>query len=127
MTYHVCPNPIIEQLKIEKPWGYEVIWADNKRAGYLSKILFIEVGKKTSKQFHKLKEETIYVLSGILTLIILKNDTECFYYLKKGESFNIEPNLVHRFYAEFVDVELLETSTYYPEDVVRIEDEYGRC
>lgn len=127
MTYHVCPNPILNTEKIEKPWGYEIIWAHNKNAGYVSKILFIEAGKKTSKQFHKIKEETVYVLSGILTLIISKDDTECFYFLKKGESFHIEANLVHRFYAEFVDVELVETSTDYLEDVIRLEDEYGRC
>ncbi len=127
MTYHVCPDPISENKKIEKPWGYEILWAHNKEANYASKILFIECGKKTSKQYHKIKEETIYVLSGILTLIISVDDTECFYYLKKGTSFHINSNLIHRFYAEFGDVELAETSTNHLEDVIRIEDEYGRC
>lgn len=127
MTYHIYQSQVIKTVKIDKPWGHEIIWADNREAGYISKILFIEAGKKTSKQFHKLKEETISVLSGTLKLIILKDNNEYIYFLKRGESFNIKPNLVHRFYAEYSDVELLETSTYYPEDVVRLEDEYGRC
>jgi len=127
MTYHIYQSQVIKTVKIEKPWGHEIIWADNREAGYISKILFIEAGKKTSKQFHKLKEETISVLSGTLKLIISKDNNEYIYFLKRGEFFNIKPNLVHRFYAEYSDVELLETSTYYPEDVVRLEDEYGRC
>lgn len=126
MTYHLYPEECSNTNKIEKPWGYEIIWAHNKNAGYVSKILFIKHGHKTSKQFHKIKEETIYVLSGLLTLTIEKNNEEFIYYLKEGTSFHIEANLIHRFYAEFKDVKIIETSTDYLDDVVRLEDEYGR-
>ncbi len=127
MTYHICNNPVIETITTEKPWGHEILWAKNIERGYVSKILHINCGQKTSKQFHKEKDETIYVSDGILTLIISEKDTECFYYLKKGTSFHIKPNVIHRFYAEFTDVDLIETSSTELDDVVRLEDAYGRC
>jgi mannose-6-phosphate isomerase len=127
MTYHLYPDQYLNTTKIEKPWGYEIIWAHNKKSGYVSKILFITNGNKTSKQFHKFKEETIYILSGLLTLIIIKNNIEYIYHLKEGSSFHIEANMIHRFYAENGDVKIIETSTDHLDDVIRLEDEYGRC
>jgi len=127
MIYHHYPEQHFNTIKIEKPWGYEIIWAHSKEAGYVSKILFIKKGHKTSKQFHKIKEETIYIDSGSLTLMILKNNIENYYHLIEGSSFHIEANLIHRFYAENEDVKIIETSTDHLDDVVRLEDEYGRC
>lgn len=127
MIYYHYPEQYLNTIKIEKPWGYEIIWAHNKKAGYVSKILSIKNGHKTSKQFHRFKEETIYVLSGSLTLKILENEIEDNYYLKEGSSFHIEANMIHRFCAEAGDVKIIETSTDHLDDVVRLEDEYGRC
>ena len=50
--------------KIEKPWGYEIHWA--KTDNYVGKLLFINAGHRLSKQYHEVKEETLYVLSGVL-------------------------------------------------------------
>ncbi len=113
-----------EITRVEKPWGYELIWAH--AAGYVGKVLHINAGEALSYQFHRVKEETIYVLSGTLTLYVAEGDDQprklC---LSPGEAFHIYPGLRHRFEAE-VDVDLLEASTPELEDVVRLEDRYGR-
>jgi mannose-6-phosphate isomerase len=92
----------------------------------LGKILFIEYKKKLSRQYHVKKEETILVLSGTLLLEVGKGKNIKKIELKRGQSFHITPGLVHRFVAEFGDVELAEVSTPELDDVVRLEDEYNR-
>lgn len=124
---------------INKPWGYEKIWAQsNEGSGYLGKILCINSNSKLSLQFHTKKEETILVKSGTLRLETLGMAKEidsiiCFEFLEKkvilfkeGEILNIKPFYTHRFCAEDEPVELLEVSTNFPDDVVRVEDDYGR-
>ena len=111
--------------RVEKPWGYELIWAKTDR--YVGKILHIDAGHALSFQYHEVKEETIYVLSGVLHLHVAEGDEEPrVLELSRGEVFHITPGLRHRFEAR-EPVELLETSTPELDDVVRLDDRYGRA
>lgn len=118
-------------MKVEKPWGYEIRWAINEK--YLGKILYIKEGQRLSKQYHNVKDETIYVLEGALNLELgpdistYKNNPEPQkIVLSEGESKRIHPGMVHRFCAEMSDVVLVEVSTPEITDVVRLSDDYGR-
>ena len=106
--------------KIEKPWGYELIWAETDR--YVGKILHIVKGSSLSLQYHKVKDETVLVQSGILTL---KLDKETFR-LSSGESKRVPVGSIHRMSALDGDVDVIEVSTPELDDVVRLEDMYGR-
>ncbi len=109
-------------MKVEKPWGHEIRWAVNDK--YLGKILHINAGHKLSLQYHEQKDETIYVLKGT---VIVRNENKIIKVLEEGESFRIQPMTVHRFCAPTdFDVELIEVSTPEIDDVVRLEDDYGR-
>lgn len=111
--------------RVEKPWGYELIWAHTGR--YVGKILHINSGAALSYQYHRVKEETIHVLSGVLTLHVSDDDSPPrVIELQRGESFHITPGLRHRFEAK-AEVDLLEASTPELDDVVRLEDRYGRA
>ncbi len=112
---------------IKKPWGHEEIWAQTE--DYVGKILHIKEGHRLSLQFHNKKEETIKVLDGVLEVVYssrrdgqLKSRI-----LQEGESFHIFPLMIHRFCAsQGTDVDLVEVSTNYLEDVERVEDDYNR-
>jgi mannose-6-phosphate isomerase len=110
--------------RVLKPWGYELIWAEGDR--YVGKILHIERGQQLSFQYHRQKEETIYVFSGVLELqVALGDGPRQTLRLDPGQSFHIPPGLRHRMTAiETCDV--LEASTPELDDVVRLEDRYGR-
>ena len=111
-------------MKVDKPWGHEIRWAVNDK--YLGKILHINRGQQLSRQYHELKDETIYVLNGVLVLELGKDPIET-KVLSEGQSYRIMPNTIHRFKAppdSFVN--LIEVSTPEIEDVIRIEDDYGR-
>jgi len=108
-------------LIIAKPWGYETRWAINDK--YLGKILYIEKGQRLSLQLHEQKDETIYVLKG--TAVVQVNDTSLI--LSEGDSLRIQPNTIHRFCSTIEEsVTLIEVSTPEIDDVVRLEDDYGR-
>ena len=107
--------------RIDKPWGYEEIWANTQ--DYVGKLLCIKSGNKLSKQYHRIKEETIYVIEGDLINYDAEDKPTI---IKQGESFHVSPHQVHRFCADKADVKLIEVSTPYLDDVVRIEDDYGR-
>ncbi|RMF23281.1 MAG: cupin domain-containing protein [Deltaproteobacteria bacterium] len=110
--------------RVDKPWGYELIWAHTDR--YVGKILHIEAGQALSYQYHRKKEETIYVLRGELILhYAAGGEDPQTLRLGEGEVFHIAPGLRHRFEAA-APVDLLETSTPELDDVVRLEDRYGR-
>ncbi len=110
--------------RVEKPWGYELIWAHTDR--YVGKILHIDAGQALSYQYHRKKEETIYVLRGELILHHATGEREPeVVRLTEGDVFHITPGLRHRFEAD-APVDLLETSTPELDDVVRLEDRYGR-
>jgi mannose-6-phosphate isomerase len=112
------------QKTVLKPWGHEVIFAVTK--DYVGKVLVIKAGHQLSLQFHKVKEETIYLQSGEMKFLI--EDTHGVmeeHILLPGQSFHILPNRKHRMVA-IKDCEVFEVSTPFLEDVVRLEDSYGR-
>jgi mannose-6-phosphate isomerase len=108
---------------VPKPWGYELIWAQTDR--YVGKILHINQGESLSLQYHEMKEETLYVVDGELTLTIESDGDRREVPLRKGEAFHIPPRLIHRMFA-VVDTDVAEVSTPELQDVVRLEDRYGR-
>jgi len=107
--------------KIKKPWGYEIWLAHTKR--YLGKIILIRKGHRLSRQYHRLKQETLYTDRGRYIMEIGNKKR----IIKETESLTINPGIVHRMHAKFGDVRLIEVSTPHPKDVVRIEDDYGRA
>lgn len=109
--------------RVDKPWGYELVWARTDR--YVGKILHINKGHSLSLQFHEMKEETLYVVEGELKLTIESNGDRRELALRKGEAFHIPPRLIHRMEA-LADTDVAEVSTTELDDVVRLEDRYGR-
>ena len=110
--------------KVEKPWGYELIWAHAER--YVGKILHIAAGHALSLQYHRRKDETIHLLSGSMRLEYDRGEGLREVLLRPGESVRIVPGMVHRMVA-LEECEVLEASTPELEDVVRLEDRYGRA
>ncbi len=110
--------------KIDKPWGYELIWAQTEK--YVGKILHIENGFCLSLQYHNVKDETIMVKTGILTLEIRDGENRKIFKMNPGECFHIKPKTIHRMSAYDGEVDVVEVSTPELEDVVRLEDSYGR-
>jgi mannose-6-phosphate isomerase-like protein (cupin superfamily) len=110
--------------RVEKPWGHELIWAHTER--YVGKLLVIEAGKRLSLQKHLVKDESIYVISGRLRLV-LANESGALeqHELGPGEHRRIATGRVHRFEA-LERVALMEVSTPELDDVVRLADDYGR-
>ena len=109
--------------RVNKPWGYELIFAKTGR--YVGKILHINKGESLSLQYHEMKEETLYVVDGELRLTIEYEGDRRELPLRKGEAFHIPPRLIHRMFA-VVDTNVAEVSTTELDDVVRLEDRYGR-
>jgi mannose-6-phosphate isomerase len=110
--------------RVEKPWGHEIIYAHTER--YAGKILFIRAGERLSLQFHRRKEETIYILSGGLDFVVEEGGKLVTRVLSPGEAFHIPPGVRHRMIAR-VDTEVAEVSSPELDDVVRLEDVYGRA
>lgn len=109
--------------RVEKPWGYELIWARTDR--YVGKILHIEAGHVLSLQYHERKDESIYILSGEIVLRLEQGETLIERRMAQGEAFRIAPPLVHQFEA-VVTSDVLEASTPEIDDVIRLKDRYGR-
>ncbi len=110
--------------RVEKPWGYELIWAHTER--YVGKILHINKGESLSYQYHVVKDETIRLLSGALEMYVEIDGQRSTLRLAPGECLHIAPGMKHRMTAvETCDV--LEASTPELDDVVRLEDRYGRA
>jgi mannose-6-phosphate isomerase len=110
--------------RVEKPWGYEHIYAVTPE--YCGKLLFVRAGEALSMQLHRLKDETIYVHSGRARFEIGENPDHLESAVVGPEdSFHIRPGVVHRVLA-LEDTLLLEVSTPHLDDVVRLEDRYGR-
>jgi mannose-6-phosphate isomerase len=115
----------IEPTKVEKPWGYELIWA--LTGDYCGKILFVKAGESLSLQFHREKDESWFVHSGRAELEMgspgdKSPNSEV---VGAGAAFRIRPGTIHRVKA-LEDTFILEVSTPQLEDVVRLEDKYGR-
>jgi mannose-6-phosphate isomerase len=113
----------VEVLTVPKPWGHETIWAHTDK--YVGKILHVKAGQALSVQYHNHKDETIHLLSGELIYRVKLGQALEDVTLKRGESFRITPNTVHQMEA-VTDCEILEASTSELDDVVRLEDRYGR-
>ncbi len=109
---------------MHKPWGHELIWAHTER--YVGKILHIDKGESLSYQYHHVKDETIHLLSGAMEMDLETNGAKAKISLKPGDCLHIIPGMKHRMIAvETCDV--LEVSTPELDDVVRLEDRYGRA
>lgn len=103
---------------VSKPWGHE-IWITNNEK-YCGKILFLRMGKSCSFHYHKVKDEVLYVQSGELVFTYGKDKKEI--YLATGDSFHVEPGLVHQMRA-LSDTHVFEVSTqHFDEDSIRVED-----
>lgn len=121
----MTPDQLTQPDKVvKKPWGYELIWAHTER--YVGKLLHINKGESLSYQYHNVKDETIRLLAGVLELDIEKDGQKQKLRLAPGESLHIVPLMKHRMIA-IEDCDVLEVSTPELDDVVRLEDRYGRA
>jgi mannose-6-phosphate isomerase-like protein (cupin superfamily) len=110
--------------RVDKPWGHERIWAHT--GAYVGKILVIETGKRLSLQRHEVKDESILVLSGRLELTLEDDAGELVVEeLGPGEHRRVATGRIHR-YASIERCELVEVSTPELDDVVRLQDDFGR-
>jgi mannose-6-phosphate isomerase len=113
-----------EVKKVDKPWGYEIWWARTPR--YVGKVLHIKKGESLSLQYHREKEETVMVWNGRMRFEHFGDGEQPQAVdLGPGQSFHITPGLRHRMVA-LQDTDVFEVSTPEVEDVVRLEDRYGR-
>ena len=109
--------------RVDKPWGYELRFVRTDR--YAGKVLFIKAGAQLSLQYHEKKDEAFFVQAGSLDLVLGRGDDQIAVRMGPGDSRHLTPGTVHRFRA-VTDTLLFEVSTPELEDVVRIEDDYGR-
>lgn len=109
---------------MQKPWGHEIIWAHTER--YVGKILHINKGESLSYQYHVVKDETIRLLSGVLEMDVDRDGERQKLRLAAGDSLHIVPGMKHRMTA-VEECDVLEVSTPELDDVVRLEDRYGRA
>jgi mannose-6-phosphate isomerase-like protein (cupin superfamily) len=117
---------VFQPRKVEKPWGYELIWAESEN--YVGKVLFVKAGESLSLQFHRVKDESWLVQQGRAKVelgsagdAVLRQEV-----VAAGAAFRFRPGTVHRITA-LEDTTILEVSTPHLEDVVRLEDSYGRA
>ena len=120
------PPPSDSELprRVDKPWGHEMIWAWTDR--YVGKLLVIETGKRLSLQRHEVKDEWVHVLDGRLLLWLENEAGEVEQReLGPGEGAHVGTRRVHR-YEALDTCRLIEVSTPELDDVVRLEDDFGR-
>ena len=113
-----------EITRVDKPWGYELHWAKTDR--YVGKLIHVNAGHALSLQYHKLKDETIYLQSGRLLFEIQEGADLVRREMRPGERVHVAPGTVHRMTA-IEDSDIFEVSTPELQDVVRLEDRYGRA
>jgi mannose-6-phosphate isomerase len=110
--------------RVEKPWGYELHWAKTDR--YVGKLIHVNAGHALSLQYHNKKDETIYLHSGRLLFEIAEQGKDLVKReMRPGDRVHITPTTVHRMTA-IEDSDIFEVSTPELDDVVRLEDRYGR-
>ncbi len=109
--------------RVEKPWGYELRWATTDR--YVGKVIHVNAGHALSLQYHNRKDETIYLWAGRLLFEIQEGETLKAREMRPGECAHITPRTIHRMTA-LEDSDIFEVSTPELDDVVRLEDRYGR-
>src|SRR3990172_2736918 len=110
--------------RVEKPWGHELWWAQTDR--YVGKILHVKAGHRLSLQNHVEKEETTPLGGGEMILALDEDGSGLVeQVMRPGDSYHIRPGTKHRMIA-VTDCDILEASTPEVDDVVRLEDAYGR-
>jgi quercetin dioxygenase-like cupin family protein len=109
--------------RVDKPWGHEIWWAKTER--YVGKILHVNAGHALSLQYHNIKDETIYLYSGKLLYEIEIDGKLTAREMNPGDTMHVSPKTVHRMTA-IEDSDVFEVSTPELDDVVRLEDRYGR-
>lgn len=110
--------------RVEKPWGYEIWWAATDE--YVGKILHVNKGHRLSLQYHEKKDESCYVLAGRLILVQGESeDALTERTMSVGDVWRNTPGVIHTIEA-LEDSDVLEASTPYLDDVVRLRDNYGR-
>jgi len=113
-----------EPKRVEKPWGYELWWAQADR--YVGKILHVNAGQRLSLQYHERKDETIHLWRGEALMVLDEGSGLQEHRMHAGDSYRVRPLTRHRLVA-VTDCDFLEASTPEVEDVVRVDDEYGRA
>jgi mannose-6-phosphate isomerase len=114
-----------EETLVEKPWGYEVRWAVTDR--YLGKILHVRKGEALSLQYHERKDECLLVVRGCVDTELGGDDGALkTHRMREGDSVHLTPGTRHRLTA-VEDTDIYEVSTPEMDDVVRLEDRYGRA
>ncbi len=114
----------VEDKRVEKPWGYELHWAITGR--YVAKILHINKGEALSLQYHERKDEYQYVFKGAVDIEVGGADGSlATHRMSAGDTLHIIPGTRHRLTA-VEDADIFEVSTPEIDDVVRLEDRYGR-
>ena len=114
-----------EPCRVEKPWGHEVWWADTDL--YAGKLLHVAAGHRLSLQMHREKDETSYLLSGRLRLTRGPSAEDLDEQeISPGHAWRVEPGTVHSIEAIENSI-VLEVSTPHLDDVVRLQDCYGRA
>jgi mannose-6-phosphate isomerase-like protein (cupin superfamily) len=109
--------------RVEKPWGYELHWALTDR--YVGKVLHVNAGHALSLQYHRRKDETILLWSGRILMEIQEAAGLARREMQPGDRLHITPGTIHRMTA-IDDSDIIEVSTPELDDVVRLEDRYGR-
>jgi mannose-6-phosphate isomerase-like protein (cupin superfamily) len=128
LTEQVARDTAIQPVgtgRVDKPWGYELRWGITDR--YAGKVLHIKKGEALSLQYHERKDEYQLVLAGDLDLV-LEDEAGSLntHRLTAGMSARVRPGRRHRFQAVSA-VDLCEVSSPEIDDVVRLEDSYGRA
>ena len=110
--------------QVDKPWGYELIWAETE--DYVGKILHVKAGEASSLHYHEIKDETLFLMNGQLSLQAGHSKEELLdFEMVEGQSFHVHPRMVHRIIATS-DCDIFEVSTPHLDDIVRLEDRYER-
>jgi len=123
---HSLDTWTVEARRVDKPWGWELIWAETDR--FAGKVLFVRAGESLSLQFHRVKDEAWFVQTG-RAKIELGNAGDAVLneeIVAAPAYFRFEPGTVHRITA-LEDTTVIEVSTAELDDVVRLEDRYGRA
>lgn len=115
----------IETSKVDKPWGYELRWATTDR--YVGKVLHVNKGEALSLQYHEHKDEFQYIVKGVIDMELGGPDGKLAKHrMSAGDTLHIAPGTRHRMTA-VEDTDIFEVSTPEMDDVVRLEDRYGRA
>ena len=110
--------------RVEKPWGWELVWAETE--SYVGKLLHVRAGQALSLQYHEVKDEAWLVQEGRASLELGEVGGELeTVEIGPGDTFRYRPRTVHRVTA-IEDLTVVEISTNHLDDVVRLEDRYGR-